>query len=112
LETAQKNKYEPHLPEIEIARGQTLVDIGCGWGGMMFTRRKLRRKCTGYTLAENQFDFVKQKIEEKSLGGKVEIYLADYRKAKGKYDKFVSIGMFEHVGKKNYPEFSNRSKRY
>ena len=112
LETAQKNKYDHICRKLRLQEGQTLVDIGCGWGGMMFyAAENYGAKCTGYTLAENQFDSVKQKIEEKSLGGKVEIYLADYRKAKGKYDKFVSIGMFEHVGKKNYPEFFKSVKK-
>jgi len=82
------------------------VDIGCGWGGMMFYAAKnYGAVCSGYTLSENQFDYVKQKIKQEGLADQIKIYLEDYRKIKGNFDKFVSIGMFEHVGKKIMASF-------
>jgi cyclopropane-fatty-acyl-phospholipid synthase len=112
LSAAQENKYDHICRKLMLKAGQTLVDIGCGWGGMMFhAATNYGVKCTGYTLSENQFDYVKRRIKEEGLGDRVEVFFDDYREAKGNYDKFVSIGMFEHVGKKNYPEFFRTMKR-
>ena len=106
LEVAQNNKYDHLCRKLRLEPGQRLIDIGCGWGGMMFyAAKRYGAKCTGYTLSENQYEYIKEKIEKERLGKSVEVHLEDYRRATGVFDKFVSIGMFEHVGKKNYPEF-------
>ena len=112
LEAAQNNKYDHICRKLRLKPGETLVDAGCGWGEMLFYAAKnYGANCTGYTLSENQFVYVKEKIKKEGLEGKVQIFLNDYRKIDGNFDKFVSIGMFEHVGKKNYPEFFRAAKK-
>jgi len=112
LETAQNNKHEHICRKLRLKPGQTLADIGCGWGGMMFYATKVYGvKCVGYTLSENQYESVKGRIIKEDLGNQIEVYLDDYRKAKGSFDKFVSIGMFEHVAKRHYPEFFAAARR-
>jgi cyclopropane-fatty-acyl-phospholipid synthase len=106
LETAQNNKHEHICRKLQLKAGETLVDIGCGWGGMMFYAAKnYGAVCTGYTLSKNQYDYVSEKIKKEGLEGKVNICLQDYRKIKGTFDKFVSVGMFEHVGKRYEKKF-------
>lgn len=101
LETAQNNKHGHICRKLQLKAGETLVDIGCGWGQMMFYAAKnYGAKCVGYTLAKEQYNYVQSKIKEEGLAGLVEVRLEDYRKAKGNFDKFVSVGMFEHVGKR------------
>jgi cyclopropane-fatty-acyl-phospholipid synthase len=112
LQTAQINKYDHICRKLWLKPGELLVDIGCGWGGMMFYAAKnYGVKCVGYTLSKNQFDYVSEKIKNEGWGDLVKIYLDDYRKAKGVFDKFVSIGMFEHVGKRYYPVFFGAVKK-
>ncbi len=106
LETAQNNKLEHICRKLQLKAGESLVDIGCGWGGMMFYAAKhYGAVCSGYTLSKNQYDYVTRKIKEDGLEGKVSVYLQDYRKIKGSFDKFVSVGMFEHVGKRYEKKF-------
>jgi len=106
IATAQNNKHDHICRKLQLKAGDTLVDIGCGWGQMMFYAAKnYGAVCTGYTLSKNQFDHIAKKIEEENLAGKVTVYLQDYRKAKGVFDKFVSVGMFEHVGKRYEAKF-------
>ncbi|MCU0653558.1 MAG: cyclopropane-fatty-acyl-phospholipid synthase family protein [Candidatus Pacebacteria bacterium] len=112
LEAAQKNKYDHICRKLRLRPGDTLVDIGCGWGGMMFyAARNFGAKCTGYTLSQNQFDYVKKTAEKEGLADSVRVVLGDYRKTSGVYDKFVSIGMFEHVGKRHYGKFFDTVKK-
>ena len=106
LERAQLNKYEYISKKLQFKKGETLVDMGCGWGGMMFyAAENYGVKSEGYTLSGNQYNYVLEEIRKRNLADLVKIYLKDYRMAEGKFDKFVSIGMFEHVGKKFYPIF-------
>ena len=106
LERAQLNKYEHISKKLQLKQGETLVDIGCGWGGMMFyAAENYGVKCEGYTLSRKQHDRVIEEIKKRKLADSLKVYLKDYREAEGKFDKFVSIGMFEHVGKKFHPVF-------
>lgn len=111
LKEAQLNKYHHISKKLQLKKGETLIDIGCGWGGMIFyATENFGVKCEGYTLSENQYSYLKEKIKEKGLEDFIKIHLKDYRKAEGKFDKFVSLGMFEHVGKKFYPVFFKKAK--
>jgi len=85
---------------------QKVLDIGCGWGYLAIEIAK-QYKCnvTGVTLSENQYNFATKKVKELNLSNQVEIKLADYREIKEKYDRIVSVGMFEHVGRKFYNSF-------
>ena len=106
LERAQLNKYEHVSKKLQLKQGETLVDIGCGWGGMMFyAAENYGVKCEGYTLSQKQYDHIIEEIKKRNLADFVKVYLKDYREARGKFDKFVSIGMFEHVGRKFHPVF-------
>lgn len=106
LERAQLNKYEYISKKLQLKKGETLIDIGCGWGGMMFyAAENYGVKCEGYTLSEEQYNYLIDEIRKRNLTDWIKVYLKDYREARGKFDKLVSIGMFEHVGKKFYPVF-------
>lgn len=106
LERAQLNKYEHISKKLQLKKGETLVDIGCGWGGMMFyAAENYGVKCEGYTLSKEQYNYLVNEIRKRNLADSLKVYLKDYQEARGKFDKFVSIGMFEHVGKKFYPVF-------
>jgi cyclopropane-fatty-acyl-phospholipid synthase len=85
------------------------LDIGCGWGGMLiYAAQKYGIKGLGNTLARNQCECAMRKIEELGLQNQIEVVLKDYREITGKFDKFVSIGMFEHVGKAFIPVFMDK----
>lgn len=106
LEEAQINKIEHIAKKLDLKPNQRVLDIGCGWGYLAIEIAK-RYKChvTGITLSENQFRFANNKVEELNLSNQVEIKLADYREIKEKFDRVVSVGMFEHVGRKFYNLF-------
>jgi len=106
LSQAQLQKYEHISKKLQLKQGETLVDIGCGWGGMMFyAAENFGVKCEGYTLSAEQYNYLVDEIKKRKLADFLKVYLKDYREARGKFDKFVSIGMFEHVGKKFHPVF-------
>ena len=108
LEQAQQNKINHIIKKLHIRPNQKVLDIGAGW---LHLAIEIAKKCqcqvTGITLSENQFKYGKQKIKELNLGNQVEIKMMDYRQVKEKYDRIVSVGMFEHVGRKFYKSFFN-----
>ncbi len=111
LEDAQLQKYEHICRKLHLKEGETLVDIGCGWGGMLlYAARRYGVKCLGCTLSAHQAEYAKKRVTEEGLGGNITILLEDYRNIKGQFDKFVSIGMFEHVGKSLISTFIDRTK--
>ena len=112
LEIAQANKHDYICKKLCLRGGEKLLDVGCGWGGMMFHAAKnYGADCVGCTLSQNQYEYISQKIKENDLGAKIKVYLKDYRQVQGVFDKFVSIGMFEHVGKNYYPDFFSMVKK-
>ena len=108
LEQAQQNKIDHIIKKLHIQPNQKVLDIGTGWLHLAIEiAKKCRCQVTGITLSENQFKYGKQKIKELNLGNQVEIKMMDYRQVKEKYDRIVSVGMFEHVGRKFYKSFFN-----
>ncbi len=103
LEQAQINKVHHILDKLFIKEGETLLDIGCGWGTLMFTATKeYNVKATGITLSEEQYDLITKRIKEEHLEDKCRVLLMDYRELKGEtFDHITSVGMFEHVGSEN-----------
>ncbi len=102
LKTAQMNKVHHILNKLNSKPGETMIDIGCGWGTMMFTAAKeYGLKAKGVTLSQEQYDYVNNKIKEENLTDQMEVILEDYREINEKFDHVVSVGMFEHVGKEN-----------
>tara|TARA_B110000037_G_scaffold148384_1_gene167599 strand:+ start:220 stop:1410 length:1191 start_codon:yes stop_codon:yes gene_type:complete len=106
LETAQNNKIKHIIKKLNIKPNQKVLDIGCGWGSLAIDIAKsINCEVTGITLSENQFDYCVKKARENNLENQVRFKLIDYRELNEKFDKIVSIGMFEHVGRKFYLNF-------
>jgi cyclopropane-fatty-acyl-phospholipid synthase len=111
LEQAQEQKYEHICRKLSLKEGESLVDIGCGWGGMLiYAAQHYGINGTGCTLSQEQAGLAREKVKKAGLEGRIEILLEDYRNIKGRFDKFVSIGMFEHVGKKYFPAFMEKTR--
>ena len=106
LETAQNNKIQHIIKKLNIKPDQKVLDIGCGWGSLAIDIAK-NAKCevTGITLSENQLNYCNQKAKEMNLQNQVKFKLMDYRELDEKFDRIVSVGMFEHVGRKFYKKF-------
>ena len=103
LEQAQENKMNHITKKLNIQANQKVLDIGSGWGTLaIHIAQKTNASVTGITLSENQLAYSKKKAKELNLGNQVEFKLADYRELNEKFDRIVSVGMFEHVGRKFY----------
>ena len=106
LEQAQENKIDHIIKKLNIHPNQKVLDIGSGWGSLAIEiAKKAKCQVTGITLSKNQFEYSKKKAKELNLGNQVEFKLIDYREVKEKFDRIVSVGMFEHVGRKFYKTF-------
>ncbi|WP_042457077.1 SAM-dependent methyltransferase [Neobacillus dielmonensis] len=107
LKTAQQNKVAHILKKLNLKEGQKLLDIGCGWGELIITAAKrYGARATGITLSDEQFARVQERIKEEQLSHLVDVQLIDYRELKKqKFDRIVSVGMLEHVGKEHLPEY-------
>ena len=108
LEQAQENKMNHITKKLNIHANQKVLDIGSGWGTLaIHIAQKTNASVTGITLSENQLEYSKKKAKELNLGNQVEFKLADYRELNEKFDRIVSVGMFEHVGRKFYRKYFN-----
>ena len=106
LEVAQNNKIQHVIKKLNIQPNQKVLDIGCGWGSLAIDIAKSTNcEVTGITLSKKQFDFCVKKVKELKLENKVKFKLVDYRELNEKFDRIVSVGMFEHVGRKFYRKF-------
>lgn len=107
LAQAQKNKVELILKKMNLLEGQTLLDIGCGWGELMLTAvKRYGVKALGITLSAEQYAAVQDRIEKEGLSGLAEVRRIDYRKlGTGSFDRIVSVGMLEHAGKDHLNEY-------
>lgn len=109
LETAQLKKIDHILTKIRVQPGQTLLDIGCGWGAMVIrAASKFGARCVGITLSQNQFELATARVRKAGLEGQIEIRLQDYRDVSGTFDRITSVGMFEHVGRNNLVTYFSR----
>jgi cyclopropane-fatty-acyl-phospholipid synthase len=106
LATAQLKKIDHILTKIRVQPGQTLLDIGCGWGALAIrAAERFGARCVGITLSENQHALALERVKAAGLQDRVEIRLQDYRDVRGTFDRITSVGMFEHVGLKHLPEY-------
>ncbi|WP_411679427.1 class I SAM-dependent methyltransferase [Clostridium thailandense] len=107
LNQAQKNKVEHILKKLDLKEGQKLLDIGCGWGELIINAsKKYKVKAMGITLSSEQFNIVNERIKNENLNDLVEVKFIDYRELKNmKFDRVVSVGMVEHVGKDHLSEY-------
>ena len=110
LETAQNNKIQHIIKKLNIKPNQKVLDIGCGWGSLAIDIAKSANcEVTGITLSENQFATASKRAQEEGLSEKVSFQIQDYRNEIYKYDRIVSVGMFEHVGIKYFREYLKKT---
>ncbi len=108
LEQAQRNKLDYICRKLRLKPGERLLDIGCGWGALIcWAAEHYGVNAHGITLSQNQYDHAQRMIKRRGLEQKVSVELLDYRdlQGEGRFDKLVSVGMFEHVGLKNLPTY-------
>ncbi|WP_418317870.1 cyclopropane fatty acyl phospholipid synthase [Piscinibacter sakaiensis] len=99
LDEAQENKLDLVCRKLQLRRGMRVLDIGCGWGSLMkFAAERYGVSCVGVTVSERQTALGRELCK----GLPVEFRLQDYRRVEGQFDAVVSLGMFEHVGERNY----------
>lgn len=113
LEEAQMAKMRHILAKLNCEPGNTLLDIGCGWGTLAFiAAQEYGLSATGVTLSEEQYEFAKHRAKALGLEEKVQILLMDYRDITEQFDYVTSVGMFEHVGKKNLALYFQKVHHY
>ena len=107
LDTAQELKIEHICRKLRLKPGERLLDIGCGWGGLVIRAANTHGVIAlGVTLSDKQAAFAQQKAASAGITDQVHIEMCDYRELEGEsFDKIVSVGMFEHVGRKHLPEY-------
>lgn len=106
LEEAQAAKKRHIAAKLLLRPGHRVLDIGCGWGGMALTlARETGAQVLGITLSQEQLAVARRRAEEAGLQDRVRFELCDYRSLTGRFDRIVSVGMFEHVGVPHYGAF-------
>ena len=106
LDTAQYNKKRHIAAKMMLRPGHKVLDIGCGWGGLaLYLAAECGADVTGLTLSAEQHKTAQRRAAAAGLADRVHFHLRDYREETGQYDRIVSVGMFEHVGVRHYPEF-------
>lgn len=107
LEDAQRDKKRHIAAKLHIDRpGLKVLDIGCGWGGLaLYLAAATGAQVTGITLSEEQFKVARERARKAGLADQVRFELRDYRHQDGRFDRIVSVGMFEHVGLPQFPTF-------
>lgn len=109
LEQAQRNKVDYILEKLCLSENMNLLDVGCGWGFLLIeAAKKYGVHGTGITLSKEQYNGFQERIKEEHLENLLSVELMDYRdlpKWGQKFDRVVSVGMIEHVGRGNYEEF-------
>ena len=111
LEQAQIDKKNHIARKLRLEPGQSVLDIGCGWGGMGLTLAgDYGARVTGVTLSTEQYGVATARAQEAGLEGRAEFRLQDYRDVTERFDRIVSVGMFEHVGVPHYQEYFSKIK--
>jgi len=111
LDLAQEKKLDLICRKLMLQPGERLLDIGCGWGGLILrAAERYGVHALGITLSENQHAHVEAEIRRRDLAGRVEVHLMDYRDVPEArpFDKIASVGMFEHVGRRNLATYFGR----
>lgn len=102
LDEAQEHKLDMICKKIQLKKGETVLDIGCGWGSFSkYAAEKYGAKVTAVNISKEQVEYARNSCK----GLDVDVQLKDYRDVEGQYDKVVAIGIMEHIGYKNYREF-------
>ena len=112
LEQAQENKKRHLAAKLLLEPGMRVLDIGSGWGGLAIYLAQLgASEVIGVTLSSEQQRIASERAAAAGLAGRVRFHLQDYRQIEGRFDRIVSVGMFEHVGLGHYPEFFAKLKQ-
>lgn len=116
IDSAQMNKIHRSLRKLRLKPGQRLLDIGCGWGSLIIEAVKTYGvSAVGLTLSKRQHELASRRIAKAGLDKAAEVRLLDYREMPkdeyGSFDRIISIGMFEHVGRENIPVFFEKASR-
>jgi cyclopropane-fatty-acyl-phospholipid synthase len=114
LDAAQAGKVDHICRKLRLQPGDRFLDIGCGWGALLFhAAERYGVEASGITLSKNQFEHVKSEIAARGLAGRVKVELRDYLDLPedALYDKIASVGMFEHVGIKRFPNYFGKIMR-
>jgi cyclopropane-fatty-acyl-phospholipid synthase len=110
LNAAQEDKLELICRKLRLRPGERLLDIGCGWGGLVrYAAQRYGVEAVGVTLSEPQAGWARQRIAEAGMTERCRVAVRDYREvSEGEFDKIVSVGMFEHVGASRLSEYFGR----
>lgn len=109
LDRAQTNKYRTLAEGMGLSRDQSVLEIGCGWGGFAeFAAKEVGARVTGVTISQEQYDFARKRIFDQGLAERAEIRLIDYRDVEGRFDRVASIEMFEAVGERYWPAYFDK----
>ena len=109
LEQAQADKLAHIAAKLDLKPGMTVLDIGCGWGGLaLYLHRVAKCDVLGITLSAEQLKYARAAAKDAGVADRVRFELIDYREVDGEFDRIVSVGMFEHVGLAHYNEFFAR----
>jgi cyclopropane-fatty-acyl-phospholipid synthase len=112
LEAAQAAKYERVLTQLGAKQGDTILEIGCGWGGFAEVAARRGMRVTGITISREQLEYARARLERAGLADRVDLQFRDYRDIEGKYDHIVSIEMIEAVGERYWPDYFAALKRH
>jgi cyclopropane-fatty-acyl-phospholipid synthase len=111
LAQAQRDKHEMICRKLRLKPGERFLDIGCGWGGLVcHAARHYGVKAHGITLSEKQLAYAREKVQRLGLEDRVTLELKDYAHVEGTFDKIASIGMYEHIGLANIPQYMSRAR--
>lgn len=106
IDEAQQNKIAIICQKLNLQPNQTMLDIGCGWGALLFHAvANYGVKATGITPSKEQAAFIRQEAKKRGIETQITVIEADWRSLSGTYDRLVSVGMFEHVGPIHYRHF-------
>jgi cyclopropane-fatty-acyl-phospholipid synthase len=106
LEAAQREKYAALARMMDLRAGQSVLEIGCGWGGFAeFAAREVGARVTAVTISREQFDFARRRLFDAGLSERADVRLIDYRDVEGRFDRVASIEMFEAVGEEFWPAY-------
>ncbi|MGV8929137.1 MAG: class I SAM-dependent methyltransferase [Brevundimonas sp.] len=109
LDAAQREKYASLARLMDLRSGQSVLEIGCGWGGFAeFAARDVGARVTAVTISREQHDFARQRMFNAGLAERADIQLIDYRDVQGRFDRVASIEMFEAVGQEYWPAYFDK----
>lgn len=112
LEAAQAAKYERILAQIDAKQGDSVLEIGCGWGGFAEAAARRGMRVTAITISKEQLEYARARLQRAGLADRVDLQFRDYRDIEGRYDHIVSIEMIEAVGERYWPDYFATLRRH